>query len=136
MIRRKAMEEVGLLEERFFMYGEDIDWPKRFHTQGWRVVFYPKAVAIHHCAGSSSNAPTRFYVEMYRANMKYFQKHHDKVAVAAFWLATWLHQVVRIVGYGVLYVFDRSMRVSAGFKVRRSAACLLWMSGLSAMEKN
>ncbi|MGH9512767.1 MAG: glycosyltransferase family 2 protein [Terriglobales bacterium] len=134
MIRRRAMEEVGLLEEQFFMYGEDIDWPKRFHTHGWRVVFYPEAQAIHHCAGSSSSAPTRFYVEMYRADMDYFRKHHGPLAVAAFWMTTWIHQVVRILGYGLLYVFNRSIRASAGFKVRRSAACLMWMAGLGARK--
>lgn len=130
MVRRLAMTQVGLLEEQFFMYGEDIDWPKRFHNLGWRVVFYPEAAAVHHCAASSSRAPTRFYVEMCRANLQYFQKHHSKPAVVGFWFATWLHQVVRIVGYGAVYVTNKAARAQAGFKVRRSVACLLWLAGL------
>ena len=129
MVRRDSLEQVGLLEEQFFMYGEDIDWPKRFHDQGWRVVFYGEAQALHRCAASSSHAPTRFYIEMNRANMQYFHKHHGRTAIAAFWLAMWLHQIVRVVGYGLLYVVKEPKRSTAGFKVRRSLACLRWLMG-------
>jgi GT2 family glycosyltransferase len=66
VVRRQAISQVGLLDERFFMYGEDMDWCKRFKKAGWRVVFYPEAAAIHHCGASSSKAPSRFYVERTR----------------------------------------------------------------------
>jgi len=47
LVRRGALENVGLLDERFFIYGEDIDWCKRFWTKGWKIVFVPSAQAIH-----------------------------------------------------------------------------------------
>lgn len=47
IIRRTAMEEVGLLDERFFMYGEDLDWCFRFKEYEWRIVFYPQLKVIH-----------------------------------------------------------------------------------------
>ncbi len=63
-VRRKAMDEVGLLDEDFFFYGEDIDWCRRFRDAGWEVVFYPEAETIHFGGASSGNAPVRFYLEM------------------------------------------------------------------------
>ena len=134
MVRRIAVDKVGLLDERFFMYGEDIDWPKRFHQAGWRVVFFPGAHAIHHCAASSSRAPARFYLEKNRANIQYFQRHHSKLGVVGFCLAIWLHEVIRIAGYGSLYLLERRGREEAGAKMKRSFACLLWLMRLGAPE--
>jgi GT2 family glycosyltransferase len=63
MIRRKALEQVGYLDEQFFMYAEDIDLCKRFWDAGWEVAFSPHAEAIHYRGASSANAPIRFSVE-------------------------------------------------------------------------
>jgi GT2 family glycosyltransferase len=134
MVRRKAMEQVGLLDERFFMYGEDIDWCKRFHEAGWRIVFYPEAVALHYCGASSSKMPTRFYIEMTRANLEYCRRHHSRLGVVGFWLASWIHEMVRIAGYGASYIFRRPGRSDAALKVKRSWGCLLWLMGLADLE--
>ena len=130
LVRGKALEKVGVLDDQFFMYGEDIDWPKRFHKAGWRVTYYAEAEAIHYCGASSDRAPTRFYVEMNRANLQYFRKHHGAWGVAGFWLTMWMQQLVRVLGYGAVYLFKQKQRAAAAYKVRRSAVCLLWLSGL------
>jgi GT2 family glycosyltransferase len=130
MVRRRAVDQIGVLDDRFFMYGEDLDWPKRFHDGGWTVVFFPEAEAIHHCGASSAQAPTRFYVEMNRANLQYFRKHHGLPGVVGFWLTTWLHQILRITGYCFVYMLNQSNRANAHYKVRRSIACLRWLMGL------
>lgn len=130
MVRREALNQVGLLDERYFFYGEDMDWSKRFHDAGWRVVFYPEAEAYHNCAASSSKAPTRFYVEMNRANSQYFQIHHGRLARVGYWAVTGLHQLVRIIGYSFAYLLSLGRSSEAGFKVRRSAACMRWLMGI------
>jgi len=127
MVRGEALSQVGGLDDRFFMYGEDFDWPKRYRQHGWRVVFYHEAEAIHYCSGSSSRAPVRFYVEMNKANLQYFRKHHNALAVGGFWFAMLLRQVLRLAGYGVVYLFSQPQRVDAGFKLRRSLSCILWL---------
>ena len=50
MVKREALDEVGLLDERFFIYAEDKDWCKRFWDAGWKVVYFPEAKAIHYGA--------------------------------------------------------------------------------------
>ncbi|MCR4280502.1 MAG: glycosyltransferase family 2 protein [Candidatus Komeilibacteria bacterium] len=47
LVRRQALEEVGLLDENFFMYFEDLDWCRRFWQKGWEVHYYPKVEVIH-----------------------------------------------------------------------------------------
>lgn len=130
MVRRSALEAVGLLDEDFFMYGEDIDWCKRFHNAGWRTVYYPEAEAIHYGGASSSSAPVRFYIEMEHANLYYWKKHHHRFGEVSFFVTTWLHNVIRLLGYAVLYLLKRSQRSEAVFKIRRSIACILWLIGL------
>jgi len=48
MVRREALERVGPLDERFFMYFEDVDWCRRFKQAGWQVVYYPDAKMYHY----------------------------------------------------------------------------------------
>ncbi len=130
LVRSEAVRQVGVLDERFFFYGEDIDWSKRFHDAGWRVVFYPEAEAIHNCAASSSRAPTRFYIEMNRANLQYFERHHGRLAQLVFLLSTGIHEVIRLLGYELAYLLRIGLPSEAQFKVKRSAACLRWLMGL------
>ncbi len=58
LIRTRAMKEVGLLDEQFFMYGEDIDWCFRFKEKGWKVVFHP-GVIVHHDKHTSGIKKTK-----------------------------------------------------------------------------
>ena len=84
MVRREAIEEVGLLDERFFMYGEDIDWSYRFYRATRERVFFAEANAIHYGGASSANSPVRFHIEMYRAMGQYWRKHHGRAAQFAY----------------------------------------------------
>jgi GT2 family glycosyltransferase len=127
MARKEALEQVGLLDERFFMYGEDLDWSKRFHRAGWRVVFYADAEAVHYGGASSSNSPVRFYIEMQRANLQYWKKHHGRISFFFFWLTVGLNHATRTLGYGVVYLAKRSLRCEALFKMKRSYACIRWL---------
>jgi GT2 family glycosyltransferase len=130
MTHRKALDEVGLLDERFFMYGEDVDWCRRFHDRGWRVVFNPDAAAVHYGGASSHAAPVRFYIEMQRADIQYWAKHHGTAATMAYSLISCVYHTVRIIGHGAASIFSGSRRKEAFYKSKRSAACLLWMAGL------
>ena len=136
MIPRKAFQMVGGLDEQFFMYGEDIDWCHRFRAAGWQVVFYPDAEALHYGAASSQEAPTRFYVEMRRANLQYFRKHHGWRGVLGYRVAILVHELNRVVGYSLLYCCKRHRRLEAEYKIRRSTACIRWLMGNSSMLTN
>lgn len=127
LVRREALLEVGVLDESFFMYGEDMDWCKRFHNHGWNLVFVPTAEAIHYGGASSANAPVRFYIERHRADLQYWQKHHSRPAVISYFLLTCLHLLLRLAGYSVVFLFRRSSNTTYRYKMERSLAALKWM---------
>ena len=135
VVRREAIAEVGGLDERFFMYGEDIDWCRRFREAGWRVVYCAAAEALHYGAASSSRTPARFYVEMYRANLQYFRKHHAKAWVLAYQSVICLHQAVRVTSYALLFCLNPERRSDTVFKVKRSWSCLAYLTGLSSSSR-
>ena len=129
MVRRSAMDEVGTLDERFLIYGEDIDWCRRFNDLKWDVVFFHDASIIHYGGGSSSNAPVKFHVEMQRANYQYWCKHHSAVAAYLYLLISVLHNVIRLVGETIAFMLMKSRRTSAKYKIERSIAALKWLIG-------
>lgn len=129
MVRREALNNVGLLDERFFIYGEDIDWCRRFRTAGWRIVFYADARSVHYGGASSAAAPVRFYIEMQRANFQYWQKHHSNFSCFLYCGVVLIHQVLRTIGYSAAYLANADARDREGHNIRRSIATILWLIG-------
>lgn len=127
LVRRQALAEVGLLDERFFMYGEDMDWCKRFWSKGWQLIFIPAAEAVHYGGASSSNAPVRFFIERHRADLQYWEKHHSRGATFCFYFICCLHLALRALGYSLAFVVKSHARAVSSNKVKRSVACLKWM---------
>jgi hypothetical protein len=127
MVRRAALEEVGLLDERFFIYGEDIDFCRRLHDADWDVVFFPEAEAIHYGGASSDNAPIRFFTEMHRANFQYWQKHHGTLLSRAFLFLTLVHHLVRLCGHILVYCIRPKKRDNSRFMLARSTSVISWV---------
>jgi GT2 family glycosyltransferase len=78
MVRREIIEKVGLLDEDFFMYGEDIDWCYRIKEAGWKVVYYPEASITHYKGGSSRKKRIKTIYEFHRAMYLFYNKHYLK----------------------------------------------------------
>jgi GT2 family glycosyltransferase len=116
-----------LLDEDFFLYGEDLDWCRRFHKAGWDVVFYPGAEAIHIGGASSANAPIKFYLEMQKADLRYWGKHHGKLGKAGYTMIILLRHTLRAIARALQYAFCLSSREMICFKLRRSLACIRWI---------
>lgn len=82
MIRRAALEQVGLLDERFQFYSEDYDWFLRLRNAGWQTVFCPQARIMHHWGASSSQRSEWSLRQLYRSKRLYFAKHQGAAAEA------------------------------------------------------
>jgi GT2 family glycosyltransferase len=132
LVRRTALDRVGPLDPRFFMYGEDVDWCYRFRQAGEDVVFFAGAEAIHYGGASSANAPVHFYLEMCRANWQYWQKHNGRLSQIAFLLSVVINNSLRVAGSACAYLLAPSNRSQARFKLSRSVACLQWVSQILA----
>lgn len=75
MVRRETILEVGLLDEDFFMYGEDIDWCYRIKSAGWRIIYYSPARILHHKGGSGTSE--KLLNEFYRSMYLFYKKHYQ-----------------------------------------------------------
>ncbi|MBW1614114.1 MAG: glycosyltransferase family 2 protein, partial [Deltaproteobacteria bacterium] len=75
VVRRKAVDDVGLLDERFFMYWEDADWCRRMWKKGWRVMYFPQASVIHYVGVSSDKALSRSIIEFHKSSYRLFEKY-------------------------------------------------------------
>ena len=77
VVRRKALENVGLLDERFFLYWEDADWCRRMWDNGWKVVYNPKASIKHLVGGSSEQNILRATYEFHKSAYRLYVKHKN-----------------------------------------------------------
>ena len=97
MVRREAMDAAGLLDERFFMYSEEMDWCLRIKQQGWKVVYLPTARIVHHEARSSEQVLPAQHIYFHSSKVAYVRKHfgpRQAEALRLFLLATYVYQIL------------------------------------------
>ncbi len=126
LARRKAVDEVGMLDERFFFYSEDVDWCKRFSDAGWKLMFVPEATATHFGGGSSSNAPIRYSIEQLRSNILYWTKHHGALGRSVCRLIAIQQHGLRFLARGILQATGFGS-TECRHKLHEHRACLLWL---------
>jgi GT2 family glycosyltransferase len=76
LVRRTVIDRVGLLDERFFMYGEDLDWCLRTRLMGWTVRYEPGIVVHHQHGASSRKRALRTTYHFFRAMDLFYRKHY------------------------------------------------------------
>ena len=76
LLRREVIDQIGLLDERFFMYGEDLDWCLRARQAGWIVRYEPATVYLHQHGAASSKRAVRTTFYFFRAMDLFYQKHY------------------------------------------------------------
>jgi N-acetylglucosaminyl-diphospho-decaprenol L-rhamnosyltransferase len=94
MVRRSDAEAVGLLDERFFMYTEDVDFCAAIRARGRRILFTPSASVVHLRGRSGAGAPLDTYAAYRRSHLAFYEKHHP-------WLAPLLRVYVWARGAGL-----------------------------------
>ena len=73
LVRSAAVDEVGMLDEGYFLFSEEVDWMYRFRQAGWTVLFFPGAEA-YHVYGASHGG--RMFTELVRGHVRFMAKHH------------------------------------------------------------
>jgi GT2 family glycosyltransferase len=76
MARSSAVQQVGPLDESFFMYMEDFDWCFRFHQLGWKIFYVPRAVVIHLKGQAAKRRSSRMIKEFFRSMILFCDKHY------------------------------------------------------------
>jgi N-acetylglucosaminyl-diphospho-decaprenol L-rhamnosyltransferase len=102
MVRREAAEGVGYLDPDFFVYSDETDFCRRLRDAGWRILYVPRARAIHHDQLSTDPASMRRrIVEFHRGRDLYMRKHHTapaRVAARLLWTLAYAERALAAAG--------------------------------------
>jgi N-acetylglucosaminyl-diphospho-decaprenol L-rhamnosyltransferase len=90
LVRREAAAQVGYLDPDFFVYSDEVDFARRLRDKGWRSLYVPRALAVHHEQLATGAVPERRIVELARNRDLYMRKHHSSAAARAVrWLTAY-----------------------------------------------
>ncbi|MDT8302795.1 MAG: glycosyltransferase family 2 protein [Sedimentisphaerales bacterium] len=129
MVRRSVIEQVGVMDERFFMYYEEVDLCYRIKQTGWRIVYIPEAVITHLGGSSSAQIPVSKRIMVMTSLLKFFRKHRGIFATRLFSCvfkpAVILRDLIDIAAGTIKYVFsivtaDKKRRKKSAEKVKNS----------------
>ena len=108
--RREAVDQVGGLDERIFMYAEDVDWCYRLHQAGWEVWYLPHVSIIHYGGQSSKQRWSRMEAELYRSRVYFFRKHYGGIPALCLKALIYAMTLTKIVFHGLLRFVTQGRR--------------------------
>lgn len=79
MVRKEAVEQVGLLDEGYRIYCEEIDWCWRMRRAGWRALCVPAAQVVHHAGCSTGQVPVSSFIHLWTSRARLYARHHGPV---------------------------------------------------------
>ncbi len=115
IVRKKAIDEIGMFDERYFFFFEETDWARQMRSKGWKVYFVPSA-RIYHLQGKSIGGNIRSRIEFYHSRYQYLRK--------------WNKRPVYKIMVGILF-----MRLSANCFLTGLANFLMLSSNRNMREK-
>ncbi len=134
-IRRETFDAVGLLDEKLFMYGDDVDWCRRCWKAGWEVVFFPGAQAIHDRGKTTAHYPVRFALAQQRSVLYYWSKYHglfDRLGIRSIMV---FHHLMRYTLAVLASLAHSQGRTQSDVRKQVSGACLKELVFGSAPQK-
>lgn len=107
LVRADVIATIGMMDESFFMYSEEVDWCYRFKQAGWKVYFCPDVETVHVWGGSSQAVAVETLQRLYRARVQFFRKHYGRLSALLFKLIIVFYVLLRV-GPGALYYLTRN----------------------------
>lgn len=96
LVRRAAIDQVGLMDEGYFLYSEETDWCWRLGRGGWPVWYLPAVPVIHQAGASSQQQSARSYGLLYQSKLRFFARHYGAAAAWALRLAFFTGAALRL----------------------------------------
>jgi len=90
LVRREVIQQIGLFDEEFFMYCEEVDWCMRARAAGWKIYCVPQAEVVHHAGQATRQVRRISFVNLWRSRARLYRKHYHPVYVR---MAGWLVQL-------------------------------------------
>ncbi len=113
MLRRQALDQVGLLDEQYFMYTEEVDLCFRLRQAGWKLYWLPEARVVHYGEGSSRQVAEMMYIQLYRSKIQFYRKIGGEARVRLFKILLTLAYLPRLLVSVISALFVPARAVQA-----------------------
>ncbi len=113
LARADVIQKVGLMDESFFMYSEEVDWCYRFKEAGWKIYFCPDVETVHLWGGSSKAVKVETLLRLYRARVQFFRKHYGAGQAALLKGLIYLLTLIKMLTHGALRLLTGGRRRAA-----------------------
>mgnify|MGYP002078437655 CR=1 FL=1 len=107
LLRREVVNQVGLFDEQFFMYSEEVDLCYRIQRAGWKNYFVPSVEATHIWGGSSQRVPTQTFLRLFRSRVQFFRKHYGTTTTRLYKAVLVLAAALRVAGGPIVFALRR-----------------------------
>lgn len=87
LLRRSILDQIGLLDERYYIYSEEVDLCTRIQRAGWRLYWVPTAAVVHYGGQSTKQVALEMFLHLYRSKVLYFRRHYTRPTV-------WLYKLI------------------------------------------
>ena len=87
LLRKTVLDTIGLLDESYFMYSEEVDLCFRLQKAGWLLYWVPQSQVVHYWGQSAKQVLAEMFLQLYRGKLRFFRKHYS-------WLTVLLYKVV------------------------------------------
>jgi GT2 family glycosyltransferase len=124
MLRRTALDQVGVLDESFFIYSEDFDLCYRLQKNDWGLVWLPGAEVIHYGAQSTNQVSVEMFMHLYQAKLMFMRKHYGRRAVPVYKLILFFSALPRVMLIPWAWMLRRQQQKNLAKKYSRLVSSL------------
>ena len=130
LVRHEVFDQIGLLDERFFIYSEEVDFCRRMFDFGWEIYWVPQAVLVHYGGESTKQVRKQMFLELYRSKIQYFRKHLGFWGTTAYKLVLIAAIVPRLFLPPLLIVCNPARREESRSLLRNYSSLLVRLTSL------
>ncbi len=130
LVRKEVIEQVGLFDDRFFMYSEETDWQIRIRKAGWQIMLCPEAMITHLGGQSSEGSADKQFCEFNTSAVRLIEKHYGLLGALIQRIAMIFGALLRILIWSAIFVVAPSKKIDAQKKITTWMRLLRWWSGL------
>jgi GT2 family glycosyltransferase len=96
LLRKQVFDQVGLLDNKYFMYTEEVDLCFRLRKAGWELYWIPSAEVVHYGGQSTQQVASKMFANLYLSKIQYFQKNHGSISASVYKLLLIVASLVRV----------------------------------------
>lgn len=104
LVSQEVIDDVGILDEDFFFFGEETDWCFRIKSKGWKLVFSPVGEIVHYGGGSAKKLQHKRELMLHSSIVRFMKKHHGFLSAIAMYVIMFMFVLTRFFYWSFLYL--------------------------------